>query len=97
MKTYYDLSKSERKNYLKDFKKTPVGKEINEGHVLLNILAFIVFVASFILSYYEVSDTLSEIFWIIFVLCAIIDAFIMFYENVNFTAWLKNKHDIKRW
>lgn len=96
MKTYYDLTKKERGEYLKEFKKTPVGKEMK---MTLNLsffafLAFIILESVFVsFGYNEYGNFFDVASWVAIGLSILYEIFI----DINFTAWLKNKYDIKRW
>lgn len=93
MKTYYDLTNKEKREYLKEFKKTPVGKDMNIRRIIADIITTTILVLFFVIDWtYE-----TNIFNIIFVCSCIIEILYNTYFNLNFTAWLKNKHDIKRW
>ena len=82
-------------------KKTPGGKNLFEARAVLLIFAAIIFIGSIISGIYadETSSMATQL--------ELIDQFSLFmivvavvystYFNINFTAWLKNKHDIKRW
>ena len=96
MKTYYDLSKQERKDYMKEFKQTPVGKEINIGYTLISILTLILFIATDFLTYSN-AELAARLSIYALILMIAVDLIFTLYININFTAWLKNKHNIKRW
>lgn len=85
MKTYYDLTSKEKNEYLKEFRKTPGGKDIFIGQIIINILCvFITVLLAFVASpYYLFFLLLSGVYNI--------------YVDILFSCWLKNKHDIKRW
>lgn len=103
MKTYYDLTRKEREKYLDEFKKTPVGKEYNQNSKLIFVIASILLGISIFISCLT-SDITSDkvnlfVDWIGtlgFLVFIIYDVYLI-YINVNFTSWLKNKYDIKRW
>lgn len=92
MKTYYDLTIDERKKYLKEFNKTPIGKDIYIEKIIMDlvvsILLFCIFLSSFLTDDYDFVGGI--------ILISLIEAYHIYF-NLNFTAWLKNKHDIKRW
>ena len=101
MKTYYDLTSKEKGNYIDEFKKTPGGKSLFETRAVLIILTAIIFVGVIILSIYteETSSMMDKLeliekyatFMLVFTIAY------STYFNINFTSWLKNKHEIKRW
>jgi len=100
MKTYYDLTAKEKKTYVKEFKKTPVGKEMNTNRIFLVVLFVIAISIDFLFGFlfteteYNAMENLilaSQTFT--FAISFIYNA----YFNINFTAWLKNKYEIKRW
>jgi len=106
MKTYYDLKKEERKNYYKEFKKTPVGKELNFRSICILIITVACwFVAGFVSGYQDGSGAVltqeTELFINAMYMLALVGLLIYTgftaYVNINFSGWLKNKHDIKRW
>lgn len=106
MKTYYDLTKKERKEYEKEFKKTPVGKDLNSNKVLFEvILGVFFFVYGFVIGFTsgveefldQSSLMLTNLLEVLFYIMLLISSAYNFYVNINFTAWLKNKYDIKRW
>ncbi|MBQ7136466.1 MAG: hypothetical protein IJO43_00630 [Bacilli bacterium] len=93
MKTYYDLSLSEKKKYKKEFKSTPGGKDIWIQLTIIQLLS-IAFLATCIFidtqtnSYFSIN--------VLFIIILVEEACKLVF-NINFTAWLKNKHNIKRW
>jgi len=93
MKTYYDLTNEEKKKYEKEFKKTPIGRDMNIRKIIVHILATAIIVLVFLIDYQMETNFSTGLFF-----CALlIDVAYKAYFNLNFTAWLKNKHDIKRW
>lgn len=101
MKTYYDLTSKEKGKYIAEFKKTPGGKSLFERRAFLIILALIFYFGIGLLSIYEEEANLVvsqfetiENFAGFMIILAI--AYSTYFE-INFTSWLKNKHDIKRW
>lgn len=106
MKNYYDLTKKERDNYLKEFKKSPVGKEMNFRKICILIITFACWIiGGFVSGLQDGSGTVvareTEIFIGSMAMLALFGLLIYSgftaYMNINFTAWLKNKYDIKRW
>lgn len=99
MKTYYDLTAKEKKTYVKEFKKTPVGKEMNTNRIFLDVLFFIAISIDFLFGLFTETEYIAMENLILasqtftFAIAFIYDA----YFNINFTAWLKNKYEIKRW
>ena len=93
MKTYYDLTSKEKREYLKEFKKTPGGADAyyKKGFITLIGIAFIFFITFW--SFYGLEDnyTLS------FLITSIITGAYNIYFDIVFSCWLKNKHNIKRW
>ena len=86
MKTYYDLTSKEKKEYLKEFRKTTGGKDIFIGQIIIN--ALFAFLAGFFTGfYYECGYLLIILFPIVYNV----------YVDILFSCWLKNKYDIKRW
>ena len=93
MKTYYDLTNEEKKKYEKEFKKTPIGKDMNIRKIMVDVLSTVIIVVVFLIDYQMETNFSTASFF-----CALlIDVVYKAYFNLNFTAWLKNKHDIKRW
>lgn len=92
MKTYYDLTIDERKKYLKEFKKTPVGRDLYIEKSIMAIVAGVLLIVIFLLGF--LTDDFDFIGSIL--LIVMIEVYNIYF-NLNFTAWLKNKHDIKRW
>ena len=101
MKTYYDLTSKEKGNYIDEFKKTPGGKSLFETRAFLIILTAIIYIVVIVLSIYaeETNKLLDKIDLIEKYATFMIVMTILYstYFNINFTSWLKNKHDIKRW
>lgn len=102
MKTYYDLTREERKNYEKEFKKTPGGKEMNRTLLCIEIPTTLIIILEIVINcigpkkihnYDGISELLNILFWVGF----IIEIFYTIYFKICFSSWLKNKHDIKRW
>lgn len=89
MKTYYDLTSKEKKEYLKEFRKTPGGKDIFIGQIIIN--ALFVFLAGFFTSFYH--EAILNIYLLVLLFPIVYDI----YVDVLFSCWLKNKYDIKRW
>lgn len=101
MKTYYDLTSKEKGKYIDEFKKTPGGKGLFETRAILIILTAIIYIGVMILSIYEEESNLVlsqfeaiENFGGFMIVLTITYST---YFNINFTSWLKNKYDIKRW
>lgn len=101
MKTYFDLSNKEKDKYMYEFKKTPGGKNLFEVRVILIILTVIIYIGVSALSIYgeetnSVINNLSKIedFAGFMILLTIVYST---YFKINFTSWLKNKYEIKRW
>lgn len=92
MKTYYDLTIDQRKKYLIEFKKTPIGKDIYIKRLIMDFVGSILLICIFLTGF--LTDDYDFIGGI--VLISLVDAYHIYF-NLNFTAWLKNKHDIKRW
>jgi len=93
MKTYYDLTISEKKKFKKEFKKTPGGKDICVQLTIIQLLSIAIFATCIFIdtrtnSYFSI----NALFIIVLVeeVCKLV-------LNINFTAWLKNRHNIKRW
>lgn len=101
MKTYYDLTSKEKGKYIDEFKKTPGGKSLFETRAILIILTAIIYIGVMALSIYEEEakiviseiETIENFAGFMIVLTIVYST----YFNINFTAWLKNKHEIKRW
>ena len=94
MITYYDLEKKEKKKYEKEFKKTPVGKEITHRKIIIELLMLAIDVfLLFCIFYLKIENDFSDV-WL-FTFFVFLISYI--YYDTNFTAWLKNKHNIKRW
>lgn len=94
MITYYDLENKEKKKYEKEFKKTPVGKEINHRKIIIEVLMLSIDLFLIFCEFYlKIENDFSDV-WLFTFLVFIIS---YIYFDINFTAWLKNKHDIKRW
>lgn len=98
MKTYYDLTSSELAKYRKEFKKTPQGKNLFYRIVALDVV-FLVLLALYFLIVFYGSETAISGFnnWFFFIVLVVGYDIENIYYNINFNAWLKNKHDIKRW
>ena len=104
MKTFYELEKAERDKYLQEFKKTPVGKDMNILLGLYHVLTVVFFVLwGYLEGFSNELKQDQEFSWLInaigvfTALSFFISILYQFYLNFNFTAWLKNKYDIKRW
>lgn len=101
MKTYYDLTNKEKSKYIDEFKKTPGGKDLFGWRAFFIILTAIILVVVVALSIYEeeAKIVISEMELIENFCGFIIGLTIVYsiYLNINFTGWLKNKYDIKRW
>lgn len=101
MKTYYDLTSKEKGKYIDEFKKTPGGKTLFEARAIYIILTVIVYVVVVGLSIYEEEtgtminymESIENFAGFMIILTIVYST----YFNVNFTSWLKNKYDIKRW
>ena len=93
MKTYYDLTKEEKQKYVKEFKKTPVGKDMNIKRTIVNLVTTIIVILFLVIDVYYETNLYTSILFFVF----LIDFINETYFNINFTSWLKNKHDIKRW
>lgn len=102
MKTYYDLTREERKKYESEFKKTPGGKEMNRTSLYIQIPIALVMILEIVIicigpknvyNYDVISELLNMLFWVIF----IIDIVYTTYFKICFSSWLKNKYEIKRW
>ncbi len=102
MKTYYDLKKEEKKDYEKEFKKTPGGKSMNEHLIIAGIVSSLFFILDLIVVVMLPSDTYNYdaicgvtniLFWVSF----LVEIAYNTYFQICFCSWLKNKHDIKRW
>ena len=92
MKLYYDLTNNEISNYQKEFIKTPVGKKMNIIRMMMDTLWLVCLILSFI------PELLNFSHYLFFsMIMIIIIASYEIYFNINFTAWLKNKYNIKRW
>lgn len=101
MKTYYDLTSKEKGKYIDEFKKTPGGKNLFETRAVLIILTAIIYIGVMALSIYAEESSIAinkmgaiEDFAGFMIILTILYST---YFNINFTSWLKNKHDIKRW
>ena len=93
MKNYYDLTSQEKKKYENEFKKTPVGKDMYIEGTILYIITSIM-VCLFLYMDFKINSNYSaSVMCIAFVINTVYKA----YLNINFTAWLKNKYEIKRW
>ena len=98
MKTYYDLTKEERKRYSKEFKQTPIGKQINSKLNLSCISAVLCcFIGGFIEGYGYKNEFAINLFLIIAIFEALSIIVLSIYNNLSFSFWLKLKYDIKRW
>lgn len=98
IKTYYDLTKEERKKYSNEFKQTPIGKQTNFKLNLSCVSAVICcFVGGFLEGYGCENETFINLFLIIAVFEAISIIVLSVYNNISFSSWLKIKYDIKRW
>lgn len=104
MKTYYDLKDKELKDYRKEFRKTEQGKKIYYTKILLNICFILATIGLFSSGYLSASannpDSYSQLisdFDRIFTFIAIVDVIFELYFGINFSSWLKNKHQINRW
>ena len=93
MKTYYDLTNQEKSKYEKEFRKTPVGKDMYIRRIIADILATAIVILVFLIDYQMETNFSTGLFFCTLLLVVVYKV----YYNVNFTAWLKNKHDIKRW
>ena len=93
MKTYYDLTKEEKQKYVKEFKKTPVGKDMNIKRFIVNLVTTTIVILFLVIDIYYETNLYTSIFFFAFLINFINET----YFNINFTSWLKNKHDIKRW
>lgn len=101
MKTYYDLISKERDKYMDEFKNTPVGKDLFKTRAILIVLTSIILVGVMVLGIYleETNSVINNLekmenfagFMLIF------NIIYSVYFNINFTSWLKNKHNIKKW
>ena len=90
MKTYYDLTSKEKREYLKEFTKTPGGSDLNISRAIID------FVCMAMLLIFIMSETITENYLFeLFLL--IIPGIYNIYFNISFSCWLKNKHNIKRW
>ena len=99
-KTYYDLTDSELKTYLSEFKKTPGGTTIN---LISNIFYFVIIIFTLCvimltllsMSYDKDFNVIVSIveFTILFISVCVV----YIYQNISFSSWLKNKYNIKRW
>jgi len=105
MTTYYDLTSEEREKYRKEFKKTPVGKELYSNFywtiIVLIIIAFAYgSLQGNIFDFENISSALTTMFnWtsLMVVIAALFVLIYYAYLNINFSCWLKNKYKIKRW
>lgn len=105
MKTFYDLTRKERKEYKKEFKTTPVGKEIHSVYFYLCALAFwFLFILAGIQGVIDrekiVNEGLQQFCYgmgIFIIILVVIVNLWRFYENICFSSWLKYKHKINRW
>lgn len=102
MKTYYDLTDVEKKNYEKEFKKTPGGKTMNKYLIIIEIIdalfVTLYFIVQFSLpldtyNYDGILDVTSIISWGSIFISIVYNT----YFQICFCSWLKNKYDIKRW
>lgn len=89
MKTYYDLTSKEKKEYLKEFRSTPGGKDIYIGQIIINFI-FSVLTLLLVFAY---SESFSNYYFFVLLFPVVYDV----YVNILFSCWLKNKYDIKRW
>jgi len=95
VKTYYDLTNKEKKEYLKEFKQTPTGKDMNIVNISIQTIGFIFMI---LMLYYDfILSTYDSVVTVMFLISLLIEFLYSTYFNINFTAWLKNKHKIKRW
>jgi len=98
MKTYYDLTKEEIKKYSKEFKQTPIGKQINSKLNLSCLGAIIcLFIGGFIEVYGYENKLNINLFLIMSIFEALSITVLSAYNNLSFSSWLKLKYDIKRW
>lgn len=101
MKTYYDLTKKERKTYEKEFFKTTVGSSMHYVNVLLEIILLLVMFLDFLLLMFVSDQELAAngmyITGLAFWLFLAANCVYMCYVNISFSMWLKIKHDIRRW
>ncbi len=101
MKTYFDLEKKEKSDYRKEFFVTPGGKQLS---AILKIIGafFILIFALYIVfditipvgdsDYDLVKNAEKGAAAMLMILFGY-----GFWIDLNFAAWLKNKHNIKRW
>lgn len=105
MKTYYDLTSEEREKYKKEFKTTPVGRELYSIFywtvIILIAVGFIYgYLQGTIFNFENISDALTTMFnWsLLMIILALLSCLVYYtYININFSCWLKNKYKIKRW
>ena len=103
MKTYYDLTRKEKKAYEKEFKKTPGGKELYRLStwyiqipallIFLLYAIFILFVPNDVYNYDNIYSVLYLLVWV----GIVVENVNTIYCRICFCSWLKNKYDIKRW
>lgn len=97
LKTYFDLTSKDREKYRDDFVKTSVGKSLFDLKNKVFIVFSVLFVL-YVLMVLFIGDNVAVIVIekvLYFVFFAFLFSWIYF--DLNFSAWLKNKHDIKRW
>ena len=100
-KTYFDLTSTDRDTYRMEFRQTPYGKEVFKLRKLLLVVFFLSAIAFIVLDIYseetgkytDVVDSFDNYVTLLFV----ISIGISLWFDINFTASLKNKHNIKRW
>ena len=93
MKTYYDLTVKEKREYLKEFIKTPGGGDCYLTNIFIQFIciAFIFFITFWSFNGIEDNYTIS------FLITSVIIGLSKIYFDIVFSCWLKNKHNIKRW
>lgn len=105
MKIYYDLTSEEREKYRKEFKSTPVGKELYSNFhwtiiVLIIIASLYGGLQGSIFDLENISSALTTMFYSssLMVVIALLSCLVYYvYININFSCWLKHKYKIKKW
>ncbi len=107
-KNYFNLTKKERKDYYKEFKKTPIGFEVSIISRAINgvlymfgvvTIALLVALAFFGKEDIEFGYTIINISvngLILYLLVLFLYLFNKFYVEYNFSKWLKLTHKIEK-
>ena len=101
-KTYYDLTKEEKKKYEKEFSKTSLGKVVYNIATAVQIFTLLMEVFFVVLLFVDSSILLEDpkfmlIYIFMLIVISVINWIPCVYLNINFSCWLKNKYGINRW